>query len=123
MRDTHHEEDERPAVSGEGWEFDTEPIEVRPRLGATLSVRLEPDDAKLVRRAARSLGLTQSEFIRRAARDRANDVITAMQERIVVGSRTTVRLAYVHDHWQEDHRQHELVDGQRSTTIAWRVAS
>ena len=123
MRDTHREEDERPAVPGEGWEIDPEPIEVRPRLGATVSLRLDPDDAKLVRRAAKLLGLTQSEFIRRAARDRANDASAATQERIVVRSRSAVRLAYIHDHWREDDRRHESVEGHGSTAIALRVAS
>src|SRR5687768_2881621 len=37
------------------------------RLAAMISVRLDPDAAGLVRRAAREAEITQSEFIRRAA--------------------------------------------------------
>lgn len=46
-----------------------EVVEVGPALrplGTTVCTRFEAGDARLMRRAARKMGLTQSEFVRRA---------------------------------------------------------
>src|SRR5581483_711075 len=48
------------------WANQAEPIEAAPRLETTISVRFDPDAARLLRRAARLSGLTKSEFVRRA---------------------------------------------------------
>lgn len=50
-----------------GWADEAEPLTAAPRLGAMISVRLDPDTAHAVRQAARIEGITRSEFVRRAA--------------------------------------------------------
>ena len=58
-----------------GWAEDPEPLTAAPRLGTMISVRLDPEGARSVRRAARAEGMTQSEFVRRAALRSAAEVI------------------------------------------------
>lgn len=50
-----------------GWAEDPEPLTAVPRLGAMISIRLDPDAAHAVRQAAVAAGITQVEFVRRAA--------------------------------------------------------
>jgi hypothetical protein len=59
------------------WEVvpEAEAAVVAPRLGAMVSVRLEPHIARLVRRAAQREGISQSEFLRKAAEERAVAVL------------------------------------------------
>jgi hypothetical protein len=47
------------------------------RLGAMISVRFEPDVAKVIRQAARLEGITQSEFVRRSAEAAARSIVDA----------------------------------------------
>ena len=58
-----------------GWATEPEPMTAAPKLEASVAIRLGPDDAALVRRAARLSGLTRSEFVRRAAVRAAAGVI------------------------------------------------
>ncbi len=48
---------------------------VAPKLGAMVSVRLEPNVARLVLSAAKVEGISQSEFLRKAAEERARAII------------------------------------------------
>jgi len=50
-----------------GWSRESEPLTAAPQLGAMISIRLDPNSASLVRRAARLLGMTRSEFVQRVA--------------------------------------------------------
>lgn len=59
----------------EGWAEEAEPLTASPKLGAMISVRLDPEAARTVRRAARAEGLTQSAFVRRAALRAATEAI------------------------------------------------
>lgn len=61
----------RPSESPEdwdnqGWSDRSERLTAAPKLETTVSVRFGPDDALLLRRAARLCGQTKSEFVRRA---------------------------------------------------------
>ena len=58
-----------------GWSTEPEPMTAARQLEASVAIRLGPDDAELVRRAARLSGLTRSEFVRRAAVRAAADVV------------------------------------------------
>ena len=59
----------------EGWATEPEPMTAARALEASVAIRLDPDDADLVRRAARLSGLTRAEFVRRAAVRAATGVI------------------------------------------------
>jgi len=59
----------------QGWAAESEPLTVAPRLAATISIRLDPGDAALVRRAARMSGITKSEFVRRSTVRAAGEVV------------------------------------------------
>ena len=50
----------------QGWSTDSVPMTAAPRLAATISIRLDPEDAALVQRAAHATGVTKSEFVRAA---------------------------------------------------------
>jgi hypothetical protein len=50
-----------------GWAREPEPLTAAPRLAARISIDLDPESASLVRRAARRMGVTRAEFVRRAA--------------------------------------------------------
>lgn len=50
-----------------GWARESEPLTASPQLGAMISIRLDPDGASLVRRAARLMGMSKAEFVQRAA--------------------------------------------------------
>lgn len=58
-----------------GWFRTSEPLDAAPRLGARISIDLDPESALLVRRVARRLGLTKAEFVRRAAVREANKAL------------------------------------------------
>jgi hypothetical protein len=58
-----------------GWARESEPLTASPQLGAMISIKLDPDSALLVRRAARHLGVSWSEFVRRAAIDAATKAV------------------------------------------------
>ncbi len=58
-----------------GWARESEPLTAAPQLGAMISIKLDPDSALLVRRAARLLGVTWSEFARRAAIEAATEAV------------------------------------------------
>jgi hypothetical protein len=70
----------------QGWSDTSVPLTVAPRLGATISLRLEPDDARLVRRAARMTGKTLSDFVRGAALRAAATAVAQAEVPIVVRS-------------------------------------
>ncbi len=62
------EDDDVPEFANfDDWEEDPDPPVVAPPRGTMISLRLDQDTASLVRRAARTQGLSQSEFVRRAA--------------------------------------------------------
>lgn len=48
----------------QGWSSEPIAIDVAPRLATTLSIRFDPNDARVLRRAARMKGVTKSEFVR-----------------------------------------------------------
>jgi|SRR6476620_2632089 uncharacterized protein (DUF1778 family) len=52
--------------SAAGWSDTPVELTAAPKLGATISIRLDPEMARLARRAARCKGWTLSEFVRRA---------------------------------------------------------
>jgi hypothetical protein len=51
----------------QGWAAEPEPLTVASELGMRISIDLNAEDAALVRRAARLLGLTRAGFVRQAA--------------------------------------------------------
>lgn len=63
-----------------GWEAESEPLTVAPRLRARIAIDLDPDDAALLGRAARLAGLTKAEFARRAALKEAADVLRPVEQ-------------------------------------------
>ncbi len=60
-----------------GWSRTSEPLDSAPRLGARISIDLDPESALLIRRAARRLRLTKAEFVRRVA---VREAIEALSE-------------------------------------------
>jgi uncharacterized protein (DUF1778 family) len=72
---------------GQGWAETSAPLTANPRLEAIVSVRFGPDDAALLRRAARLSGRTRSEFIRRAT--------IAAAEKSIAEERPAIRLLSV----------------------------
>jgi hypothetical protein len=58
-----------------GWARESEPLNAAPQLGATLSIKLDPESAVLVRRAARLSGVSWSEFVQRAAIEAATEAV------------------------------------------------
>lgn len=68
----------------QGWAAESEPLLAAPRLGASISIRLDPDDTALVRRAARLSGVTKSEFVRRATLDEAAAVVSHAERAPIV---------------------------------------
>jgi uncharacterized protein (DUF1778 family) len=67
------------------WEVvpEAEAVRVPSRLGTMVSVRLDPDTARLVRQAARIAGITHSEFLRRAVESAARSVVDQEPVRVV----------------------------------------
>jgi hypothetical protein len=59
----------------QGWSSEPEVISVAPRLEATVSIRFDPDGARLLRRAARLKGVTKSEFVRQATLQAAQKTV------------------------------------------------
>lgn len=58
----------------QGWATEPEPLTAAPRLGMRISIRLDPDESDLVRRAAQLSGVNWVEFVRRAALAAASDL-------------------------------------------------
>jgi hypothetical protein len=58
-----------------GWARESEPLTASSQLGTMISIKLDPANALLVRQAARLLGMTWSEFVRRAAVEAANEAV------------------------------------------------
>jgi hypothetical protein len=66
--DIHNQDpDLQPIAEADEWEPVASEVSVAPHLAAIVSIRLDPDAARLVRRAARAARLTQAEFVRQAA--------------------------------------------------------
>jgi hypothetical protein len=63
-----------------GWARESEPLAVSPQLETIVSIKLDPADALLVRRAARLLGVTWSEFVRRAAIEAAAEAVRQSEQ-------------------------------------------
>ena len=63
-----------------GWARESEPLTASPQLGAMISIKLDPDSALFVRRAARLLGVTWSEFVRRAAIEAATEAVRQSEQ-------------------------------------------
>lgn len=61
--------------AAQGWASNPDVVSAAPRLEATISIRFDPDDALLLRRAARLSGLTKSAFVRQATLRAAEDKI------------------------------------------------
>ena len=59
----------------QGWSSEPEAISAAPRLEATVSIRFDPDGARLLRRAARLRGVTKSEFVRQATLQDAHKTV------------------------------------------------
>ncbi|MGH2535451.1 MAG: DUF1778 domain-containing protein [Thermomicrobiales bacterium] len=81
-----------PVTSGEdqqakGWADHAEPLTSARRLEATISIRLGPDDAKVVSLAARLTGKTKSEFVRRATVEEARTVVERYERQGMVVER------------------------------------
>jgi hypothetical protein len=57
------------------------PLRAAPRLGATITIQLDPDQALLFRRAARLLGSTKTELVRRFAVAEAAKVVARAEGR------------------------------------------
>jgi uncharacterized protein (DUF1778 family) len=69
-----------PAETLADWEaqgWSSEPVEISaaPRLEATISIRFDPEGARLLRRAARLKGMTKSEFVRQATLQAAQKTV------------------------------------------------
>ncbi len=83
MRKSERKADEprfAPITSENQSDWEVVPADERaiaaPRLGAMISVRLEPDLASSVRRAAGIEGVSQSEFIRKAVEERVAAILS-----------------------------------------------
>jgi hypothetical protein len=59
----------------QGWSSEPEDISAAPRLETTISIRFDPDGARLLRRAARLKGVTKSEFVRQATLQAAQKTV------------------------------------------------
>ncbi|MGH2558227.1 MAG: DUF1778 domain-containing protein [Thermomicrobiales bacterium] len=70
-----------------GWSDSAAPVTAARRLEATISIRLEPDDANVVRRAARLTGKTKSEFVRRSTVEAARNVVERYERQGMVVER------------------------------------
>lgn len=57
----------RPIDDPAAWDGITNDDMNLRRLGTTISVRLDPESARMIRRAAKSQGQTQAEFLRASA--------------------------------------------------------
>lgn len=64
-----------PITDPTDWEVVEDGIRAAPRLGARISIRLDPDMAHLVMQAARVEGINLVEFVRRAALQAAAAVV------------------------------------------------
>jgi len=62
-------------ASPEEWEPVPGGVTVAPRLETVISIRLDAESVRLIRQAARAQGLTQSVFVRRAARQAAESLL------------------------------------------------
>lgn len=74
-----------PSETGEewaaqGWDDESAPVTVTRRLEATISIRLDPQGARLLRQAARLSGLTRSAFVRRATIQAATAAIERAEQ-------------------------------------------
>ena len=58
----------------QGWATEPEPLTAAPRLGMRISIRLDPDESDLVKRAAKLSDVNWVEFVRRAALAVASEV-------------------------------------------------
>jgi Protein of unknown function (DUF1778) len=63
-----------------GWARESEPLTASSQLGAVISIKLDPANALLVRRAARLLGVTWSEFVQRAAIEAAAEAVRQSEQ-------------------------------------------
>ena len=63
-----------------GWSDTPVELTAAPKLGATISIRLDPEMARLARRAARCKGWTLSEFVRRATVEEAKRAVEGVIE-------------------------------------------
>lgn len=63
----------------QGWTTESEPLTAVARLETTVSIRFDPDSARLLRTAVRLTGMTQSAFIRRATISAAEHTIAGTQ--------------------------------------------
>ena len=70
----------REEWEAQGWAPHSEPLMVASRLETTLSIRFEPDEALLLRKAARWKGLTRTQFVRQATLEEAQRAIEELQQ-------------------------------------------
>ncbi len=63
-----------------GWARESEPLTDSPQLGAMIPIKLDPDCALPVRRASRLMGVTWSEFVRRAAIEAATEAVRQSEQ-------------------------------------------
>jgi hypothetical protein len=61
--------------NAQGWSDEPVPAIGAPKLGVTISIRLDPESARIVRRAARLRAKTLSEFVRGATLREATSVV------------------------------------------------
>ncbi len=89
------EERYRPSTNredwvAEGWETTSTPTTASRRLDTVLSIRFDPADSQLLRKASRLSGHTRSEFVRRAVVGAAHAKIAETKPaRVVVNSITS----------------------------------
>jgi len=114
----------------QGWAANSSELSTAPRLGATISIRLEPEAASLVSRAARLSGRTKSEFVRRATIAAAEQKVKeAEQSPLIVRSISPDRVSAVTGANQTVsrlpgntcHRQEELVTSGADTRSTIKV--
>ena len=70
--------------TAQGWATEPRELTAAPRLEATISIRLDPDAAEMVGRAARLKGWTKSEFVRTASVAEAKKICEAQPVPLVV---------------------------------------
>lgn len=81
------------------WEDDPEPPVVAPLRGTMISLRLDQETASLIRRAARSEGLSQSEFVRQAAIEAAEKVALSEPIRVQIPPGVGSIVRYADNTW------------------------
>ncbi len=108
-------------IAGE-WEEAPDDIEVRPTLGTVISLRLDAQAARAIRRAAKADGVTQSRFVRDAAYAHATSVLSAASGRLRLDAQTPVRISLVDDKWRAVPSENEPNNPGTTVVRDWTLA-